>query len=91
LGGAFCFRAVDSAKLAIETLIAPICIGQDATLIRPLMPEVQKKLHVFGRGGALARAGISPDDLMIKFYELPGENISFGQGVAQRAFVSQAT
>jgi hypothetical protein len=38
-----------------------------------------------------ARAGISPDDLMIQLHELPGENISFGQGLAQRAFVSQAT
>ena len=33
-------------------------------------------------------AGISPDDLMITFYEVPGENISFGQGVAQRAHIS---
>ena len=32
-----------------------------------------------------AAAGISPDDLMITFYEVPGENISFGQGEAQRA------
>ena len=39
----------------------------------------------------VARAGISPDDLFIQIYELPGENISFGQGMAQRAFVSQAT
>lgn len=39
----------------------------------------------------VARAAISPDDLMVQFYELPGENISFGQGLAQRAFVSQAT
>jgi hypothetical protein len=38
-----------------------------------------------------ARAGISSDDLMIQLYELPGENISFGQGLAQRDFVSQAT
>ena len=29
--------------------------------------------------------GISPDDMMIALYELPGENISFGQGEAQRA------
>jgi Tautomerase enzyme len=36
----------------------------------------------------VARAGISPDDLLIQLYELPGENISFGQGLAQRAFVS---
>jgi L-alanine-DL-glutamate epimerase-like enolase superfamily enzyme len=53
-GEAFGFRAVDSAKLAIETLIAPIFIGQDATRIRPLVLEVQKKLHIFGRGGVFA-------------------------------------
>jgi hypothetical protein len=30
-------------------------------------------------------AGASPDDMLITFYEVPGENISFGQGDAQRA------
>ena len=39
----------------------------------------------------VAGAGISPDDLMIQLSEEPGENFSFGQGSAQRAFVSQAT
>jgi hypothetical protein len=37
----------------------------------------------------VAGTGISPDDLMIQFIEVPGENISFGQGLAQRAFISQ--
>jgi hypothetical protein len=37
----------------------------------------------------VASAGISPDDLMIQLAEGPGENFSFGQGLAQRAFVSQ--
>lgn len=55
-GEAFGFRAVASAKLAIDQLIAPLVIGQDPTRIGPLMLEVQKKLHVFGRGGALAFA-----------------------------------
>jgi phenylpyruvate tautomerase PptA (4-oxalocrotonate tautomerase family) len=32
-----------------------------------------------------AAAGLSPDDLLITLYEIPGENISFGQGEAQRA------
>jgi phenylpyruvate tautomerase PptA (4-oxalocrotonate tautomerase family) len=32
-----------------------------------------------------AAAGVSPDDMLITFYEVPGENISFGQGEAQRA------
>jgi phenylpyruvate tautomerase PptA (4-oxalocrotonate tautomerase family) len=38
----------------------------------------------------VARAGISPDDLMIVLAETAGENFSFGQGLAQRASVSQA-
>jgi hypothetical protein len=37
----------------------------------------------------VAGAGITPDDLMIQLTEAPGENFSFGQGLAQRAFVSQ--
>ena len=37
-----------------------------------------------------AGAGISPDDLMIELFESPGENFSFGQGLAQRASISQA-
>jgi hypothetical protein len=39
----------------------------------------------------VARAGISPDDLLIQLTEVPGENFSFGQGLAQRAFVSAGT
>jgi phenylpyruvate tautomerase PptA (4-oxalocrotonate tautomerase family) len=38
----------------------------------------------------VAAAGISPDDLMIAFYEVPGDNISFGRGLAQRAHISAA-
>ena len=37
----------------------------------------------------VAAAGISPDDLMITLYETPGENISFGRGLAQRAHISE--
>src|ERR1700682_3221519 len=39
----------------------------------------------------VAGAGISPDDLMIQLVEAPGENFSFGQGLAQRASISQTT
>ncbi len=38
----------------------------------------------------VAGAGISPDDLMIQLSEFPGENLSFGRGLAQRAFISSA-
>ena len=62
-GEAFGFRAVASAKLAIDQLIAPLCVGEDATRIELLMLDVNKKLHVFGRGGALplpSRRSTSP-------------------------------
>jgi hypothetical protein len=39
--------------------------------------------------GVVAAAGISPDDLLITLYETPGENISFGRGLAQRAHISE--
>src|SRR5262249_50265462 len=63
-GEAFGFRAVTSAKLAVDELIAPLCIGRDARQIAPLMLEVQKKLHVFGRGGALMY-GVSAVDIAL--------------------------
>jgi len=50
------FRAVASAKLAIDQLIAPLCVRPGTRPgIGPLMLEVQKKLHVFrtGRGPLL--------------------------------------
>jgi L-alanine-DL-glutamate epimerase-like enolase superfamily enzyme len=63
-GEAFGFRAVASVKLAVDQLIGPLCVGQDATRIGALMLNVQKKLHVFGRGGALA-FGISAVDIAL--------------------------
>jgi hypothetical protein len=36
----------------------------------------------------VSAAGIAPDDLLITLYETPGENISFGRGLAQRARLS---
>jgi hypothetical protein len=38
--------------------------------------------------GVVAAAQIAPDDLVITLHETPGENISFGRGLAQRADVS---
>jgi L-alanine-DL-glutamate epimerase-like enolase superfamily enzyme len=63
-GEAFGFRAVQSAKLAVDELIGPLCIGEDATRIAPLMLEVQKKLHIFGRGGPLFY-GLSAVDIAL--------------------------
>ena len=37
--------------------------------------------------GIVGSVKISPDDLLIQLYEVPGENISFGRGLAQRAHI----
>jgi hypothetical protein len=36
----------------------------------------------------VAAVGISPADLVIMFYEIAGENASFGSGLAQRAHIA---
>jgi L-alanine-DL-glutamate epimerase-like enolase superfamily enzyme len=63
-GEAFGFRAVRSVKLAVEELIAPLCIGKAARQIGNLMLDVQKKLHIFGRGGPLFY-GLSAVDIAL--------------------------
>ena len=63
-GEAFGFKATTSVKLAIDELIAPLCIGRDATQIAPLVLEVQKSLHVFGRNSPLM-FGISAVDIAL--------------------------
>src|SRR5215471_16226265 len=57
----------------------------DLTFIQGRSKEIRLALLKDINSRVTAAAGISPDDLMITFYEVPGENISFGQGEAQRA------
>ena len=87
-GEAFGFRAVASVKLAIEQLVAPLCIGRDAGQIAPLMLDINRKLHVFGRSSALAFA-ISAVDIAL--WDIAGKAANqplyrlFGGGVADLA------
>jgi hypothetical protein len=55
-GEAFGFEATPVTRRAVEDLIRPLCAGQDAGLIGPLMRAVQEKLQVFGRGGTVIHA-----------------------------------
>jgi Tautomerase enzyme len=55
-------------------------VGRSKETRLALLKELNKRV--------VAATGISPDDLNILLYELPGENISFGQGLAQRAHIS---
>ena len=61
----------------------------DVTFISGRPKERKLQLLKLLNDNIVAAAGISPDDLMITLYETPGENISFGRGLAQRAHISE--
>jgi phenylpyruvate tautomerase PptA (4-oxalocrotonate tautomerase family) len=62
----------------------------EITFISGRPKEQRLKLLKALNNAVVAATGISPDDLVITLYEVPGENISFGQGLAQRAHISAA-
>ena len=57
----------------------------DVTFIQGRPKETRLALLKDINARVAAAAGLSPDDMLITLYEVPGENISFGQGEAQRA------
>jgi L-alanine-DL-glutamate epimerase-like enolase superfamily enzyme len=63
-GETFGFTAIPAVRVAIEQIIAPLCIGRDVAHIEKLMLELQKKLHVFGRSGAIMY-GLSALDIAL--------------------------
>jgi hypothetical protein len=56
----------------------------DVTFIEGRSKETRLALLKDINTRVAAAAAISPDDMLITLYEVPGENISFGQGEAQR-------
>ncbi|WP_327111198.1 mandelate racemase/muconate lactonizing enzyme family protein [Streptomyces sp. NBC_01341] len=63
-GESFGFTGVPITREAIDGAVAPACVGQDPLQIVPLMHEVQRKLHVFGRAGPLMH-GLSAVDIAL--------------------------
>jgi hypothetical protein len=57
----------------------------DLTFIQGRSKETRLALLKDLNTRVAAEAAVSSDDMMITLYEVPGENISFGQGEAQRA------
>jgi hypothetical protein len=57
----------------------------DVTFIQGRPKETRLALLKDINTRVAAAAGVSPDDMMITLCEVPGENISFGRGEAQRA------
>ena len=86
-GEAFGFAAVPVTRRAIDELIAPLCVGRDATRIAPLMREVQETLHVYGRGPvglALSAVDIALWDIAGKVAGVPLHRL-LGGGAADLA------
>jgi D-galactarolactone cycloisomerase len=63
-GEAFGFTSCATTRRAVETLIAPLCIGKDPRDIKGLLNDVARKLHNFGRSGAVAY-GLSGIDIAL--------------------------
>jgi L-alanine-DL-glutamate epimerase-like enolase superfamily enzyme len=55
-GEALAFEAAPLARAAVQDVIAPLAVGQDATRIGPLMCFLAQRLHVLGRAGSLVHA-----------------------------------
>ncbi|RJF95700.1 mandelate racemase/muconate lactonizing enzyme family protein [Noviherbaspirillum saxi] len=77
-GESFGFTVIPAVKVAIEKIIAPLCIGRDPSLIGKLMHELQVTLHIFGRSGAIMY-GLSALDIAL--WDIAGKEA--GQPVHQ--------
>ena len=60
----------------------------ELTFISGRPRETRLRLLKALNDGVVSAAGVSPDDLFILIHEIPGENVSFGRGLAQRASIS---
>lgn len=55
-GEAFGYNVIPATRVAVNELIAPICVGASARDIDSLMLDLYRKLHIFGRGGPVIYA-----------------------------------
>ena len=63
-GEAFSYNCMPAVQAVIDSMVAPILIGRDATNITSLMRELQQALHLFGRYG-ITVFGISAVDIAL--------------------------
>lgn len=52
-GETFGFVGIPAVKAAIEQMLAPACIGREASQIEAIGLDLQRRFHVFGRSGPL--------------------------------------
>ncbi len=63
-GEAFGYNVIPATRVAIDQILAPMCIGRDALAIESLTQEIQQKLHIFGRSGPII-FGLSGIDIAL--------------------------
>jgi L-alanine-DL-glutamate epimerase-like enolase superfamily enzyme len=63
-GEAFGYNIIPATKVAIDQILAPMCLGRDPRDIEALMHELQQKLHIFGRSGPII-FGLSGIDIAL--------------------------
>jgi L-alanine-DL-glutamate epimerase-like enolase superfamily enzyme len=63
-GEAFGYNVIPATRVAIDQILAPMCISRDALGIETLTQEIQQKLHIFGRSGPII-FGLSGIDIAL--------------------------
>jgi L-alanine-DL-glutamate epimerase-like enolase superfamily enzyme len=63
-GEAFGYNVIPATRVAIDQILAPMCIGRDPLGIETLTQEIQQKLHIFGRSGPII-FGLSGIDIAL--------------------------
>ena len=63
-GEAFGYNVIPATRVAIDQIVAPMCIGRDPLAIETLTQEIQQKLHIFGRSGPII-FGLSGIDIAL--------------------------
>ena len=77
-GEAFSYNCMPAVQAVVDTTVAPILIGRDATDITSLMRELQQALHLFGRYG-ITMFGISAIDIALWDLAAKRAGIPLGQ------------
>ncbi len=70
-GEAFGYNVIPATRVIVDKIVAPMCIGADASEIESLMSNLQHKLHIFGRGGPVIYA-LSGLDMAL--WDIAGKN-----------------